>query len=136
MCLRLVFIPAEWQVPTPHSSFLFQRLWDAYELIQTIRKNILSDLRLFASRDEQRSYPVPVEYFCVWGGDHYHSSDIAFQKAFTNAERAQLAEFDKHLETAFKRIGKLPSTPEELWTHSEWEVVMQKASDLMKEWKQ
>jgi len=28
MCLRFLFIPAEWQVPTAHSSFLFQRLWD------------------------------------------------------------------------------------------------------------
>ena len=103
------------------------------KLIKTIRSNILADLRLFASRDEQKAYPVPVEYFCMWGDDHYHPSDVTFQKTFTAAELEKLAEFDRYVETALKRIGDLPPTPEELWGHPEWETVMRKASDLLGE---
>ena len=75
---------------------------DFREMAMNVRVKVLGLLRTFASPDEQREYQrtvliaaVPAELVCGWADDLYHPDTATHARAFSPAERAGLAGFDK-----------------------------------------
>ncbi len=97
------------------------------ELVANVRNGILDLLALLADPEAQRAYErdvpladVPSELFCGWFDDTYIPSSPAFQLAFSEEERAALANFSEQFDAIGSAFGKRPPPLDVLQTLERW----------------
>jgi len=102
-----------------------------------LRNNVVSLMRLLASKDEQLAYErevpianVPAELVCMWFDDIYHPDSDLFIEAFSLPERERLARFDTYYDARHKQ---LPNTLTEMHQNQAWLEVMDEAQRVLQD---
>ena len=103
------------------------------------RENVISTLRLLASRDEQLEYQqqVPIaqvsaELFCQWADDHFHPADRRLQALFTPTEWQALLVFHVHFESISSRVPSPLPPIQEFVSHPLWQQLADSAAEALK----
>ena len=105
-----------------------------------IRYQVLEHLNLLASRQQQVGYKsdvpiadVPAELVCGWFDDLYHPNEPAFLAAFSQEERAALAEFHAVFETAMSTLEGSLESLQSLHSNRAWTTVVEAAGRALHE---
>ena len=108
-------------------------------LLECIRENVRDTLSLLSDAEAQRQYDwdtphddVPRELISVWSDATYIPHNLAFERAFTAAELADLAMFDNTIRAAVEQIGEPPHALKALQAHEAWQTVMRSAGTTCK----
>ena len=101
------------------------------ELGSNVRKELVQTLKLLASAEEQKAYPISAEWFCIWFDDQYHPNSPVHKRAFSQAECDALDHFKTFFEAVCNEIGDPPSTPEQLHAMPVWRDLMDKAKEAL-----
>jgi hypothetical protein len=95
-------------------------------------------LQLLACEDEQLAYErsvphvdITVELVCMWFDDLYDEKYAASDPAFTDVERAALAEFHQFYEKRYWRLPKRCGTVRTWLANPIWQEIMRKADETL-----
>lgn len=95
-------------------------------------------LQLLASEEQQldyeRSVPhvdITVELVCMWFNDHYDEKHAANDPAFTDVERAALADFHQFYEQRYRLLPKSHGTVRTWLASPIWQEIMRKADETL-----
>jgi len=108
-------------------------------LLDCIRENVRDTLGLLADPSAQQQYEwdsthddTPAELISVWSDATYIPDNLAFERAFSPPELADLATFDNVMRAAAEQIGTPPKMLRELHAHDAWKSVMRTAGTTLK----
>ena len=108
-------------------------------LLECLRENVRDTLGLLADAAAQQQYEwdspnddAPAELISVWADATYIPNNLAFERAFTPPELAELATFDNVLRAAVEEIGPPPDMVRDLQAHDAWQRVMKTAGATLR----
>ena len=108
-------------------------------LLVCIRENVRDTLALLSDASAQAQYDwdcpqddVPAELISVWSDATYIPHNLAFERAFTPSELADLATFDHTMSAAVTEIGSPPRSLTALHAHEAWQRVMRSAGTTLR----
>jgi hypothetical protein len=108
-------------------------------LLECIRENVRDTLELLADAAAQQQYEwdverddVPAELVGIWSNATYIPNNLAFERAFTPPELADLATFDNVMRAAAAEIGLAPPQLKDLHALEPWQKVMRSAGTTLK----
>ncbi len=103
------------------------------------RENVISSLRLLASREEQLEYQqqVPIaqvsaELFCLWADDRFDPADRRLQVLFTPTEWQALLVFHARFEGISSRVPSPLPPIQEFVGHPLWQQLADSAAEALK----